>query len=948
MVAYNTKGSVANYKPDETRRDVRRFTTKFHSELMSEDGATYLLIIVVCLCGIGFFLPFGNEIALMVTLVLSSVYMHPKQRLYNFPWRVPIHAKLMDGSRNLELANDISKGNAKKIKPELLHGEGVTYFGRCRLTQLPVYATNSDMRTHLLVLGTTGSGKTEFLLGMVANQLIQNSGLIFVDAKGDPALQRDMSRLARRFGRDDDILTINFITSGRDLVKAQSDKITNTFNMMSNTSSGMLIELLNNLLDDSGGGGGDMWKGRAMTFIAAVTRALTYLRDGGYIQLSPSIYIEFMELSALEEIVFNHNGKYGEFFDVVASPLRSYIVTLPGYNSNPKARKKQEQKTLEQHGFITMQLTRAINSLTYDYGHIFGVRQGDIDIFDCVLNRRILTVPLPALERAPDSLKMLGKLIIGSVKQMMAGSLGNRIEGLVREILDSRPTNSPNAYALILDEFGYIIVSGTSVMPAQGRSLSFSILFAAQDFSDIKRGNENEAEAIWGNSNVKVIGRIVTGDSGATMDKVNGFTGEEWQARSSTTERKVGDISDSFTPSNQIQFQKERRLPFEDLAGQENGEFTLLISKKEDGGAQAGVRIVRTNSFYVAGKALKYLRMNDLSPIITIEKEDIPDPTARLQKLESCLKDDTTRNRIGSAALSSDNESMNALISIIKIAKDSAEYQPHPIDSLLYALSSSPHIKGSSDYDVATADDVFESQADEIKEFLKNKATIFTRQSLETTDSKREIELERMLVDNNDLPSRTIQNQAFENISRDVAVQSVDINSPLAEAVYGTPLNVFTLSSFFDVIKNRLESVDLEAFDSASSYDLFPCPPLESINTETQSKSTIIWDGEQITLAAKPVKHSAYIHGDKVEESIEEQIAQTEQHVHKASVSLTSNMQTALMSIQGALTAVERNTEFNYSEEIQAKTVADSRSEIQRVITLVNKAKEGFVIRDSE
>jgi intracellular multiplication protein IcmO len=128
MVAYNTKGSSANYRPEETRRDVRRFSTKFHAELMSEDGATYLLMIVVILCGVGFFLPFGNEITFLITLGLSSVYMHPKERLYNFPWRVPIHAKLLDGSRNLELANDIAKGNARKENPKLMYGEGVTYF----------------------------------------------------------------------------------------------------------------------------------------------------------------------------------------------------------------------------------------------------------------------------------------------------------------------------------------------------------------------------------------------------------------------------------------------------------------------------------------------------------------------------------------------------------------------------------------------------------------------------------------------------------------------------------------------------------------------------------------------------------------------------------------------------------------------------------------------------
>ena len=103
-------------------------------------------------------------------------------------------------------------------------------------------------------------------------------------------------------------------------------------------------------------------------------------------------------------------------FERVAEQLQGYLVSLPGYSSNPKKLKKQETKTREQHGYITMQLTKAINDLTFNYGHIFGVEHGgDIDIFDVVLNRRILTVPLPALERSPDSLKMLGKLIIGSL-----------------------------------------------------------------------------------------------------------------------------------------------------------------------------------------------------------------------------------------------------------------------------------------------------------------------------------------------------------------------------------------------------------------------------------------------------------------------------------------------------------------------------------------------------
>lgn len=66
----------------------------------------------------------------------------------------------------------------------------MTYLGRCRETGLPVYASNSDDRTHQIVLGTTGSGKTEYMLGNCANQYVQNSGYIFVDAKVIPRLNK--------------------------------------------------------------------------------------------------------------------------------------------------------------------------------------------------------------------------------------------------------------------------------------------------------------------------------------------------------------------------------------------------------------------------------------------------------------------------------------------------------------------------------------------------------------------------------------------------------------------------------------------------------------------------------------------------------------------------------------------------------------------------------------
>ena len=44
------------------------------------------------------------------------------------------------------------------------------------------------MRTHVLIFGSTGSGKTEALISLAYNALVQGSGFIYVDGKGDNSL----------------------------------------------------------------------------------------------------------------------------------------------------------------------------------------------------------------------------------------------------------------------------------------------------------------------------------------------------------------------------------------------------------------------------------------------------------------------------------------------------------------------------------------------------------------------------------------------------------------------------------------------------------------------------------------------------------------------------------------------------------------------------------------
>lgn len=604
-------------RPNRRRKDTRTFGQKWSDFFGSPDGLVLFTmgLPIAALAGITF--PLSGELVILVMIMFYRMGLRFDKQHFNFPYRVPILANAKDGS-----------------VPGAKIGEGITYAGNEIETKEQIYLGNSDLRTHMLVLGTTGSGKTEFLLGLVANALTQNSGFIYVDGKGDPKLQKEIFRLTRMIGREDDLLIINFITSGRDFVNKQPDKVTNNMNMMGNTSSGMLIELIVALMDDSGGGG-DMWKGRAISFVAALARPLVYMRDMGHINLSPDKFLDYFELSELEELVFNHNGKYGDNFDMIVAPLKSYLLTLPGYQITKK--KKQETKTLEQHGFIVMQLTRIFNDLNFNYGHIFKTKVGDVDFFDVVINRRCLTVLLPALERAPDSLRMLGKMIVGSIKQMMAGCLGNRVEGTVREIIDSRPTNAKFPFYTILDEYGYYAVVGFAVAPAQARSLGFSVIFAAQDFSSLKKSSAEEADATWENTNMRAIGRITSGAESETWRRINGAAGEAVTAQLSGFTREQGELSEKFYQQDNIGIERRSRLDYDDLAMQADGEFTFIIGKKSDAGMRGGVRVIRGMGFYTASKAPKEMRINDLIPIEPPEHSELPKNVEALQHFHESL-----------------------------------------------------------------------------------------------------------------------------------------------------------------------------------------------------------------------------------------------------------------------------------------------------------------------
>ncbi len=572
-------------------RDTRTMGQRITDFIKRPKGTAAVLIAVVLMM---FFMPAYFDLLFVIALLVFCYCYFQKPRL---PFRMPQRSGLKDYNDPLPG----KKGHPGKPK----QASGIYYFGNEKNDNEELWFSNEDMRTHVLIFGSTGSGKTEALVGLAYNALVQASGFIYVDGKGDNSLFAKIFSMARSMGREDDVLLINFMTGARDVIGPQERRLSNTLNPFATGSSSMLAQLIVNLMPKAAGSpDGDMWKGRAIGFVEALMRVLVTMRDAGHILLDANTIRQYFLLPKLEAMVsdklFLREGQEAISLEnlprTVLEPIEGYVQNLPGYNKEKKG--KQVSQVLEQHGFITMQLTRVFTSLADTYGHIMRTNLAEVNLDDVVLNRRILCVLLPALEKSPDELANLGKVIVASLKAMMAAGLGDSVEGEYTSIIDSKPTNSQTPYLCVLDEYGYYAVEGFAVVPAQARSLGFSVVFAGQDLPAFQKSSKEEAASIGANTNIKICMKLE--DPTETWDFFMKTAGESYVTHVDSFQVDMGSVFGMYQDGRGARAEKRSRIDLLDLKEQSPGEAHFFFKSK----------VVRGRFFYANPPKAKEIRLN--------------------------------------------------------------------------------------------------------------------------------------------------------------------------------------------------------------------------------------------------------------------------------------------------------------------------------------------------
>lgn len=482
---------------------------------------------------------------------------------------------------------------------------GSIYLGVEPTTMRQVWTTFDVEKQHKFVQATTGGGKTETLIGYCANYLAFGSGFIFIDGKAAMELSAKVAAMCHRTMSIDDMYFINYITGNKSPWGKTESEMSSTVNPFLTGSYSSLAELIKSLLQDDG----DIWAKRAQSFVDALTRVLVYLRDKGELKLNISHFSEYLQLEEL--------GRLAGRTDIpkkIRRELFNFVKTLPGLdaegftkllNGEPLDPRKSTQP-LDQLGYITMQLTPVLNILSGDYGYIFDVLHGNINVRDIVLKRRILVVLIPALEKAAPSLRSLGQVVIALVRDLVASGIGNQLEGNIDLALKRRFTDDITPYALDCDEAGsYWIENAFAPLWAQSRSIGIACTMGSQDNFAMEKVGEaaaKELKTVTSNSNTKVIGKLeIDRDN---MSHILKRLSESTVYQAKRLSRNYGGLSSNSYYTNEVEAEQKTTIDAEDFYALREGEYYYIHQDIE----------VRVDTFAVFPKWLREQRSNTLVP----------------------------------------------------------------------------------------------------------------------------------------------------------------------------------------------------------------------------------------------------------------------------------------------------------------------------------------------
>lgn len=498
---------------------------------------------------------------LIATIFVWIVYRSYSKRTDTLPFFLPHFAK-----------NKIDKNNPQIGKKGFNKPQGFIFWGTVMGTTHQLWAKFESALRHIMVLGTTGAGKTETLLGIMSNFLAVGGGGIYNDGKGTIKLYYQMFSITRYFGREDDLLCVNFSKENSSTRPDPAAHISHTIAPFSFGSADNNTQQTTSLMPEDSGGSNKVFSEGAIALITAVMPAMCDLRELGLLKISPKVirkytnYLDYCKL--MRHPLISESSR---------EAMLGFVKTRSGFDPT-KSADKQDGEVTKQWGFNQAYFARALQMLSDSFANIYMFDTGEVDYRDVILNDRILVSILPSMSKSTEDMAQLGKMNLFAIRSALSLGLGGEIEGTTEDVLDSNVTSTSRPSICINDEISFYLAKGFMITAAQARGLMTVMLFSSQEFASIKKASEMEAEQMWANTRWKFI--MASEGDNETLSRLQQLAGKVWAYVRTGLQSNGTSVFSNYVSKQDINLTQIEKLNIGDLRRLDEGEALTFYQDK--------------------------------------------------------------------------------------------------------------------------------------------------------------------------------------------------------------------------------------------------------------------------------------------------------------------------------------------------------------------------------
>ena len=351
------------------------------------------------------------------------------------------------------------------------NADGEIFIGNIADEKEGSYGTNRELwvsrkseQKHKLNVSGTGAGKTTAIQGSFVTTLGINGHIIMTEAKGETNIARMTFNCISDFCEEDNMFFTSYATSNRPIEKGYLG--THSTNIMTGNDVNATSEITAGLLAGESGSN-QIFLERA-TILGKLALLLIYEKEKNSLDDYRVTLQEMNKMLNLSELLVALKSPWLKS-DTIRTQIIAYLNSIQIDDAENAKLSDVTPKALEQHMFANIFFTKALSTLTENYGHIFNKARGDY-IWSNIINRKKHIYQLiPAIDKSDTEMGYVAKIDAQLFLNAVKTFLDPRIQGRAH---DTATRKHADLYTqAIRDEYSFLLDTSQPKLVAQLRSL---------------------------------------------------------------------------------------------------------------------------------------------------------------------------------------------------------------------------------------------------------------------------------------------------------------------------------------------------------------------------------------------------------------------------------------------------------------------------------------------